>query len=430
MKFVARWSLAFVCAASLGASPARAAAGPEREVLLEDLLEFAEGRAPAVLLAKRRRAYGAAAKVGADPLFRQNPTLGFAMGPRRVGSLGTALDVQVSLAQPLELSGARGLRRDVASRLGERLDKEASAARWELRRQITLAFSSGVLARQRVAVATRVARSAEEVLATARRQLEAGEGNAIDALVAEAEVSQARQALLATEQELRSSLIELCLLTGWPVEAPPLLPAQLEPLQAPPALAAVLRRAAEGHPELLVRRAETAEALAGVNLADREAWPTPVLGVQLTREGGVLGPHNDILLGTLSVPLPLWELNQGERAERRVDEEVARAEEEVSRNALSGRVARAHSELSTAFERVALFTSGAGASLEESLSLIQRGFDAGELPLARVADARARLLSVQLSALEAYAEYYRALGELESALGAPLDALLARGGSR
>jgi cobalt-zinc-cadmium efflux system outer membrane protein len=430
MKFVTRWSLACACAASLMVSSASAVGENEREVPLEELLAFAEGHAPAVQLAKRRRAYGPAAKAGADPLFRQNPTLGFAMGPRRVGSLGTALDVQVSLAQPVEISGARGLRRDAATRLGERLDKEASAASWEVRRLVTLAFASGVLGRQRVDVATRVARFAEEMLAATRRQLEAGEGNAIDALVAEATLAQARQAVLAAEQELRSSLIELCLLTGWPLETPPLVPAQLEPVTAPPPLAAVLRKAAQGHPELLARRAETAEAHVNVELADREAWPSPVLGVQLTREGGVAGPNSDVLLGTLQVPLPFWELNQGARAERRVDEDLARAEEQVSRNALSGRIARAHSELSAASARVALLTSGASASLEQSLSLIQRGFEAGELPLTRVADARDRLLEVQLSALDAYAEYYRALGELESALGAPLDAVRAPEGSR
>jgi outer membrane protein, heavy metal efflux system len=429
MKFVARSSLACACAISLCVSSASGAEGPEREVALEELLVFAEGHAPAAQLAKRRRAYAAAAKEGADPLFRQNPTFGFAAGPRKVGSLGTTVDVQVSLAQPLEL-GARGLRRDAASRLGDRLDKEASLASWEVRRQVTVAFGSGVLARQRVAVATRVSHFAEEMLGTTRRQLEAGEGNAIDTLVAEAEVAQARQALIAAEQELRSSLIELCLLTGWPVEAPPVVPAELEPVAAPPPLAVVLRKAAEGHPELLARRAGTVEAQTNVRLADREAWPTPVLGVQLTREGGVRGPNNDILLGTLQVPLPFWDLNQGERAERRVDEELARAEEEVTRNALQGRIARAHSELAAASARVALFTSGAGASLEESLSLIQRGFDAGELPLSRVADARERLLEVQLSALEAYADYYRARAELESALGAPLDALAAPEGSR
>lgn len=428
MKFNARWSLAYACAFWLGVSSASAAEGAEREVTLEELLAFAEGHAPAVQLAKRRRAYGAAAKAGAEPLLRENPTLGVAVGPRRVGSLGTALDVQFSLAQAVEL-GARGLRLDAAARLAERLDKQAGAARWELRREVTLAFRSGVLGRQRVAVATRVARFAEEMLATTRRQLGAGEANAIDALVAEAEVAGARQALLAAEQELRSSLIELCLLTGWPIEEPPLVPEELEPAAAPPPLAALLRQAAKTHPELLARRAEAAEAVVNVKLADREAWPAPVLGVQLTREGGVGSPNNDVLLGTLSVPLPLWDRNQGARAERRVDEALARAEEEVTRTALAGRIARAHSELAAASARVALFTSGAGASLEESLSLIERGFDAGELPLDRVTDARERLLEVQLSALDAYAEYYRALAELESALGAPLAPLPAPGAS-
>lgn len=430
MKFVTRWAVAWaLCGAGAGVSLAGAAEA-QREVSLRELLSYAEGHAPAVKLAERRRGYGGAAKAGAEPLLRQNPTFGFGIGPRFVGSSGTALDVQVSLAQPVEVAGGRGLRQAAAARLDERLEQEAAAARWEMRREVTLAFHSGVLARERRAVGRRVLRFAEEMLATTRRLLEAGETNAIEVLVAEAELAKARQALVKAEQELQASRIDLCVLTGWPLEAPPVIPAELEAVRSPPPLAALLGQVMDRHPELLARRAGAAEARMNVQVADREAWPTPVFGVQLTREGGVGSPNNDVLLGTLQVPLPLWARNQGQRAERRVDEDVARAEEALLRQALAGRIARAHAELAAAAARVELFTSGVAPSLEQGLALIQRGFDAGELPLASVADARERLLEVQLSALEAYADYYRALAELESAAGAPLDSLARGRGAR
>jgi cobalt-zinc-cadmium efflux system outer membrane protein len=405
------------------AAPAAAAGPPaEREVTLAELLAHAERHAPAIEIAARRRGYAAAARADAGPRFHDNPVIELGVGPRFGAAEGRAVDFFAAVGQPVEIAGERGLRREAAARLGDRLEAEAAAAAWELRREVVLAYWAAVVAREGVVLAERLVRFADELRAIAQRRLAAGDIGAIDVRVAELDVAQARQAGLAAEQELRAARIWLCEVTGWPVERPPLVPLGLEAPRAVPALAEVLRAAGDRHPALRARRAATAEAGTRAALADREAWPTPVVGVQLAREGAAGSPASYILLGTLELPLPLWQRNQGERARARVDEEVARAEEDVAARLLRARIAHAHAELQSAAGRLALFTASVTPSLEDSLALLRRGFDAGEIPLLDIAVARERFLQAQRDALRAHADYHRARAELESAMGAELPA--------
>jgi cobalt-zinc-cadmium efflux system outer membrane protein len=263
---------------------------------------------------------------------------------------------------------------------------------------------------------------AEEMLRITRRRLSAGEVSAIDVRLAESDAAQARQAKILAEQDLRQARLLLCEVTGWPIESPPIPRGALEAVRAVPSLRQVLALATDRHPELRARQAAVAEAHARVDLADREAWPSPVFGASVQREAHGPAP-NYIVLGTLGIPLPFWQRHQAERARARADEDVAQTEQSAAATILRARIARAHSELEAAAERIRLFTSTVTPSLEDSLSLLRRGFDAGEIPLVNVAVARERFLQTQRDALGAYADYYRALAELEAAVGADLTRL-------
>jgi cobalt-zinc-cadmium efflux system outer membrane protein len=410
--------------------PLSSASSGERELSLAELLAHAEGHAPALLISKPRRGYASAARAGAEPWLHQNPTLEFGIGPRFSGGSERDFDFVASVAQPVEIAGQRGLRLSAASRMGERLAAEATLTDWELRRDITLLFRTAVVARERALIEERSVRFAEEMVGIARRRLGAGEATAVDLHLAETDLAQARQAKLAAEQDVRTLRIRLAEITGWPIEHPPNVPVGIPEPAPVPALAAVLERAGDQHPELKAHRAAVAEARARAELADRDAWPTPVLGVQVAREGSAGSPANYIALGTLATPLPFWQLNREERARSRVDRDVAEAEEKAAAEALRARIARAHAELTAAAERLALFATTLAPQLERSLDLLRRGLEAGELPLLEVAVARERFLSAQRDVLGIYADYYRAQAELEAALGAELPTAAAVGGAR
>ncbi len=392
----------------------------EREVSLSELLLFAEKHAPTTQVAAKRTGYAQAARAGAEPRVRSNPTLEVGIGPRFNGASDHDFDFIASLGQPVEVSGQRRLRLEAAARLSEQLDGQLEAVRWEVRREITVAYQSATVARERVHITERLLSFADELLATAQRRFSVGDANVIDVRVAEIDQAEARQAKLAAAQELRSARIRLAEVSGWPIEAPPNVVPGLASTRAVPSLKEVMEAAADRHPELRARLAATAQAHAQMQVADREAWATPVVGLQVAREGSAGSPANYIVLGTLGTTLPFAQRNQGERVRARVDEEVARAEEGVATRALHGLIARAHAELSAASERLAIFTSSLTPKLEDNLTLLRRGFDAGELPLLTVSTARARFLQAQYDALAAYADYYRALAELEFAMGVQL----------
>jgi outer membrane protein TolC len=129
------------------------------------------------------------------------------------------------------------------------------------------------------------------------------------------------------------------------------------------------------------------------------------------------------VLGTIGIPLPLWQTNQTERERAQVDEQVAHSELSASTSGLRARIARAHAELQSAAERLRLTTDLVGPALEQSLTLLGRGFDAGEIPLIDVAVVRERFLQNQRDALQAHLDYYQALVELEDAAGVDLTRL-------
>jgi len=431
---VQRWRrsvvpLIFVCVGGQAVpSPATAAASPTTELSLAELLAFAASDdAPLVQRTARRRGYAAAARKAAAPRLRHNPTLEFGIGPRVGGSGDVDFDFVASLAQPVEVGGARKQRIDAASRLDERLAAEAQAIHWEIRRDLVLAYKSAVLGRERIQSADRMIQFADEMLLITQRRLTAGDTTAIDLRLAQADLAQARQSRLEAERDLQTARIRLAELAGLPIETPPMVPPGLDPPTTVPSLAALMDLAADNHPELQRQRAAVAEARAQVELSEREAWPAPVLGVQVAREGSAGSPANYIVLGMVGWTLPLWQRNSGERGRARVDEEVASAEVSATTRTLQSRIARAHAELSSAAERLALYTSTVSPSLADSLALLRRGFEAGELSFVMVAAARDRFLVAERAALDAYDDYYQALAELEFALGSPLVAAGERG---
>lgn len=417
--------LCFSLLLSLFSSLARAdaadasAARATGESALAVLLEHADRHSPVMRLARERRAYAAAARAGAEPWLAYNPTLGIAVGPRFSTTSDTALDVQLSLSQPIEIAGARGLRRAAASRLGQRVDAEVALARSSVRRAVVRAFHSALVTHEGVLLAEQALRFAEQVRAVTDRRLAAGDATAIDVRLSQAELASAQQAVLIAQRDSLAARLELAVAAGYPPTSPPPLPAGLAPPGAVPALGALMAGLRSRHPELAVRRAALSEAHARVELADREAWPVPVIGVELTREGPTGGAGNSIVLGTLQLPLPLFQRNQGERAQSRAQAAALRAEEDLEQQAIESRLARAHADLSLAVARLDVIAAST-PSVADTLALIERGFAAGELPLIDVLAARQRLLDAERARLEAYAEYYRALAELESAAASDL----------
>ena len=390
------------------------------EVSLGGILAFADQRSPVLTVARSTRSRAEAARVAASILLPTNPEVSVAAGPR-FGISGTGVDVDVTLMQQIQIAGERGLRIDAADALRNLTDAEIEQMRWAVHCDVHAAFHRALVEQERARLAERVVTFQQEVLRVVERQISAGEAAPLALRLAQAEVAQAQQILVATRQAFLASRIRLAQLSGWPVAAPPMPAGAVDSPRDPPPLERLGVVARGRLPSLRAGAARIREADARAALADREAWPRPSVGVQYRREGNPTSEGAyDIVMGVVSIPIPSFQMNQGERARARADVTVAEAELDAAQRLLDGQIAEARSEVVAAAARTRAYGTEILPRFEENLTLLRRSFELGEIDILALATGRERFLRIQSDALGAQQDYFVALAGLERVVGVDL----------
>lgn len=401
----------------LGFCPPALAQQDDALVSLETVLQHADTHAPLLMLARARLEEGTALEEGADRLLSAPLRADVGAGPRFAEGTGEDFDVLVSLMQPLEIAGERGLRQRAATRTSERLQAELVSATWQVHREVHFAFHEAIEARVREAAERRWVAFAERMVELATLREQAGEVGPLEAITARAELAFAMQRMTEAEHRWRASRLTLAEVSGWPAAHPP---APAGDLVAPipiPEDAELMTLALANHPLLLERRAAIAEHEASSALLEREVTPNLDVGLSFAREGSAGSPANYIALFNLGMSIPVWNANTTERAQARARVSIAEAQLAALESVVQARVLRAAASARASAERVRIFEVDVLPGLERHLALLQRAFELGELDALTVATASRRLLEVQANALDAFAEYHQALAELEAEVG-------------
>ncbi|HEX2732880.1 MAG TPA: TolC family protein [Polyangiaceae bacterium] len=390
------------------------------DVSLATILAFADQHSPVLRVARSTRSRAEAARVAASVTTPSNPELTIAAGPRLVNA-GTGVELELMLMQQVQIAGERGLRVAASDSLAKLTDAEIEQVRWTVHCEVHAAFHRTLVEQERARLAGAVVGFQEEVLRVVERQIAAGETAPLSLRLAQAEVAQARQVLVAAEQAFTASRIRLAELAGWSVASPPLPTSGVDSPRDPPALERLSQVAREHLPSLRTGAARIEEATSRVTLADRESWPRPALGVQYRREDNrELGGTSNLVMGVLSLPIPSFQLNQGERARARAEVNVARAELDASEQLLDGQIAEARSEVVAAAARTRAYGTEILPRFSENLTLLRRSFELGEIDILALSTGRERFLRIQSDALSAQQDYFVALSGLERVVGVDL----------
>lgn len=391
-----------------------------REISLDEALAYADANSPVVSVARSTRSLAEATRVAASVLLPTNPELSAALGPR-FGLSGTGVDADVSLMQQIQVAGERRARMRAADRNAELTEAEIDQMRWAIHCDVHAAFHRALIERERARLAERVVAFQEDVLRVVRSQIAVGETAPLTLRLAEAEVAQARQVLVAANQDYLAARIRLGLLAGWPASTPPTPAGDAEAPREPPDLDALIAIAEETLPSIRTAQARIQLAEARVTVANREAAPRPSVGVQYRREGNPTAEgHYDIVLGALSIPIPLFQRNQGARAQARAEVIVAEAELDATRRLLAGQIAEARSQVSAAAQRALSYQTEIVPRFEENLTLLRRSFELGEIDILALSTGRERFLRMQSDALLSRVDYFVSVAGLERAVGAEL----------
>jgi cobalt-zinc-cadmium efflux system outer membrane protein len=365
---------------------------------------------------KVRLGKGRAAMTGASTLLPDNPVISVSAGPRFNGQ-GTTYDLDIGLEQTFEVAGERGLRMAAAKKFSSRLAAQFNETKWAVHRRVHRAFRMAQVARERLAMARRLLGFSKQLLSIGKRREAAGAISGLEVQVLNGEVAQSRQTELAFANAYRAARLTLAEVSGWPANHPP-IPSEWQPvLREAPTVAQLLKLAQASHPAVATQLAAVAEAQANADLAEGEGAPKPSVGVSYAREGEAGGAAINVILGTLSMPIPIWQRNQGERARARSEVAVARAEYDALQRTFRIRLLRAHAAVSAALKQIAAYDKEVIPSFDRSLKMLERAFEAGKIGALEVMVARGRFLEIRSQSFNAYDGYYKALATLESVVG-------------
>ncbi|MCP9223865.1 TolC family protein [Erythrobacter sp. LQ02-29] len=382
---------------------------------LAQALEEAEARSPAVVAARAEveAARGRLQQAG----LRFNPSLNvdvenFAGTGPYSGFNGT--ETTVSVNQRLDLGGRRRARMTLAEAQLAVQEYRFAITRADLGLQVRHLFALGVAARDNLALARENEARAREVSRVARALVDAGKEPPLRGLRANAALAQATAALRAAEAEEEAARRSLAALFGTDIPPAELVGSDLLP---PPPIVSASQT-------LDVRLAEAERAIADAQLRQARAEgrldPSVGVGVRQLRETG-----DRALVASLSVPLPLFDRNQGNVAAARSDIQAAEARRNSVLTNTQAAIANARAALDAADARVAALAGSAINQAREALRLAELSYRAGKSSLIELLDAQqaysetqAELIAARRARAEAQATLERqaaAVGDMEAA---------------
>ena len=270
---------------------------------------------------------------------------------------------------------------------------------------------------QRVEFAVRAQALAEENRRVIDRRVQAGDVSPIDEIKARLESESARIRADRLSRELDAARRELSEM--WDATDPEFDVAvgSLDELMAVPLLDA-LTELVEQHPEVQRWIAETERRTSVVALERARAVPdvTAGAGVRYVEESDDVG-----LVVAASVPLTIFDRNQGGILAARLRAVQAIDEGRASRRDLATRLVRAHARLTASYHEAKAIDASLLPAATAAYDATRRAYDEGKLPYLDVLDAQRTLFETETQRLEALAEYHAARVQLEGLISEPLS---------
>ena len=338
----------------------------------------------------------------------RNPELSFLLEDTQRATRTRTLQIN----QPIEIGGKRAARISAAERGRDVAAAELAARRADLRATVVSAFYDVLLAQEQVQLAGESTQLARRAADAAGKRVQAGKISPVEETKARVAEATAQLDAAQATSELRLSRQRLAATWGDALPRFDRVAADSVPT-AVPTFDAVSARLASS-PSL--RRAQTEVqrriALSELERAKRTPDLTVILGVkrdeQLGRQQAVLG---------LSIPLPLFDRNQGNLLEALRREDKSRDELAVADIQLKSAVAQAWGRLDTADVQARTLRDQILPGAQSAYDAATKGFELGKFNFIDVLDAQRTLFQAKAQYLRARGEAHRAAADIDRLLG-------------
>ena len=335
-----------------------------------------------------------------------------------VRSATESMQNTLELSQLIELGGKRDSRIREAQFDREAAEWDYQVKRLEVLKLTTLAFIDVLTAQRNVQLAEENVELTEGAVPVTHKRVEAGKASDVELLRTNTAVATARIRLSEVRRDSETARVNLAAQWGAKKATFPSVTGNLDQLRPIPSLE-TLKAKLQKNPDLIRWTTERQKREATLNLARAEAKPD----VTLRAGPRLLGAsHADLtLVAGFSIPLPLWNRNQGK---------IAEAEANVAKSAdeRAAAEARAYAELNEGYqilaraaEEVQILRETVLPGAKSAVDQITEGYAAGRFSQLDVLDALRTYNESQTQYVKALSDFQKAQAQIDALTAGPVE---------
>ena len=383
-------------------------AQPATGLSLPEALARAEAQAPTVAEAKAAvdAARGRTLQAGAIP----NPEARLEVENFSGSGVYSGLDLAettLAIGQTIEMGGKRESRIAAGNAEIVAAETRQTIARADLNLEVRRLFAIALATREQVALAQGALDRARDLARVAQTLVDAGREPPLRALRAKSAAAEAEAEFQRVSSDDSSARAALAALLGDTI-APTSVAGTFETLTDTPKLVDPTETL---NVRLALAEADAARAIVSRERASAATDITIELGAKRFQDS-----RDTAVVFGLSLPIPIFDRNQGNIAAASADVSAANARRLQALAEAVRRMNDADSLLRAAQARVTTLETSAVPAANEALALARAGFEAGRFTLLDVLDAEAAFASAQSSLIDARRDRANAAAALSRAV--------------
>ena len=366
--------------------------------------------------------------------LRPNPTIDLEHTTGRLTGSPDERDLSVGVALPLELGGRRQRRLDVAEAELAATEAEVADRERRLAHEVLGAYADALAALRELQITNDLQDLDVQTTRVVRTRVEKGDAPNLELNLLLVEVDRLRSRRALVEGRMNAALVTLGNLIGAPpterlAVSTPTGTQPIDPSQVPSTLDAAIDAALRQRPDLRLARLNELTTQAGLRLARAQAFPEVTVSGKFIANrttnnlptGLVPVPTDDRLLAFgVSIGLPMFNTNQGAKAEAAVAIRQAQVRRAFTEQVVRAEVTSAFRRLEAARAAVTVFEQGVINRSTDNVRVIRAAYELGEFRVTDLITEQRRLLDSQREYTDALVEGYRAIADLYAAMGITL----------
>lgn len=361
--------------------------------------------------------------------LRPNPTVDFEQTTGRfTNSLGER-ETSIGFALPLELGGKRQRRIDLARVELEAAEAEVADRERRLANEVRAAYAESLAALRELQITEELSNVDVQTVRIVEVRVTEGDAAPLEQNLLRVEIDRLRARRALVEGRLQAALLKLKSITGIPASESLRLREELTApvfAQPPDTIEAAVDIALWSRPDFKLARLTEEAARAGLRLARAQATPDVTAFSKYTTNRsifdntpiGVLTDKDRLLSFGVSISIPVFNRNQGAKAEAELAISQAERRREFTEQLVRAEVQSAYQRYEAARSAIATYEQGVIDRSRQNIRTIRGAYEVGAFRVTELLSEQRRFVDFQREFTEALAEYYRALADLQSAIGA------------